>query len=35
MGWNGLVTRKRLISLLAENIRAYLNGAPVNVVTKR
>lgn len=35
MGWKGLETRKRLISLLAENIRAYLNGAPVNVVTKR
>lgn len=33
MGWKGLETRQRLISLLAENIRAFLEGKPVNVVS--
>ena len=32
MGWKGLETRKRLVSLLAENIRAYLNGDPINPI---
>ena len=32
MGWKGLETRQRLVSLLAENIAAYLAGRPVNVV---
>lgn len=33
MGWKGLETRQRLVSLLAENIRAFLEGKPVNVVS--
>lgn len=33
MGWKGLETRKRLVSLLAGNIKAYLDGNPVNVVS--
>lgn len=33
MGWKGLETRQRLVSLLAGNIRGWLNGTPVNVVS--
>lgn len=33
MGWKGLETRKRLISILAENIRCFLGGTPINVVS--
>lgn len=32
MGWKGLETRQRLIALLAENIRAFAEGKPINVV---
>lgn len=32
MGWKGLETRQRLVSLLAGNIAAYLEGSPINVV---
>lgn len=32
MGWKGLETRKRLVSILAGNIRAFFDGNPVNVV---
>ena len=32
MGWKGLETRQRLAALLKKNIRAYLDGNPVNVV---
>lgn len=32
ISWAGFETRKRLISILEENLRAFLNGAPVNVV---
>lgn len=32
MGWKGLETRKRLVEILAGNIKAYFDGAPVNVV---
>ena len=32
MGWKGLETRQRLASLLKKNIRAYLDGEPINVV---
>ena len=32
MGWKGLETRRRLVSLLAGNIRAYLDGSPINRV---
>ena len=33
IGWKGLETRQRLISLLAENIAGYLTGSPINVVS--
>lgn len=32
MGWRGLETRQRLVSLLAKNIHSYLDGKPINVV---
>ncbi len=32
MGWKGLETRQRLISILADNIKGFLDGRPVNVV---
>ncbi len=32
MGWKGLETRQRLVSVLAENIRAYCAGSPINRV---
>ena len=32
MGWRGLETRQRLIDLTAENIRAYMDGTPKNVI---
>lgn len=32
MGWKGLETRKRLVSMLADNIAAYLAGKPINRV---
>jgi glycerate dehydrogenase len=32
MGWKGLETRQRLVSILAGNIQAYLSGSPINVV---
>ena len=34
MGWKGLETRKRLIDILADNVHAYINGEPRNVVSK-
>ncbi|MCI8454044.1 MAG: D-2-hydroxyacid dehydrogenase [Lachnospiraceae bacterium] len=33
MGWKGLETRQRLVSILAANIRAFLDGKPENVVS--
>ncbi|MPN57944.1 Glycerate dehydrogenase [bioreactor metagenome] len=33
MGWKGLETRQRLIHILAGNIKAYLAGSPINVVS--
>lgn len=33
MGWKGLETRKRLVSILAGNIHAFFDGNPVNVVS--
>jgi len=33
MGWKGLETRKRLLSILEGNIKAYFEGAPINVVS--
>ena len=32
MGWRGLETRQRLLDLTAENIRAYMDGTPKNVI---
>ena len=32
MGWKGLETRRRLVNMLAENIRAYQEGSPINRV---
>lgn len=32
MGWKGLETRQRLVSILAENIRGFISGHPVHVV---
>ena len=32
MGWKGLETRRRLVDMLAENIRAYQEGSPINRV---
>lgn len=34
IGWKGLETRQRLVSILANNIKAYLEGNPINVVSK-
>ena len=33
MGWRGLETRRRLIEKVGENIRAFCNGSPINVVS--
>lgn len=33
MGWKGLETRQRLVSILEGNIKGFLNGSPVNVVS--
>lgn len=33
MGWKGLETRKRLVSILADNIKAWEDKKPVNVVS--
>ncbi|HIV87655.1 MAG TPA: D-2-hydroxyacid dehydrogenase [Candidatus Pygmaiobacter gallistercoris] len=30
MGWRGLETRRRLVSMVAENIRAFCSGSPIN-----
>jgi len=33
MGWKGLETRQRLLSILKGNIDGFINGKPVNVVS--
>ena len=33
MGWKGLETRKRLVSIQAGNVHAFFDGNPVNVVS--
>ena len=30
MGWRGLETRRRLVAMVAENIRAFCEGSPIN-----
>ena len=32
IGWKAIESRKRLVDGLAQNIKAYLDGSPVNVV---
>lgn len=32
MGWRGLETRQRLVSLIGDNIRAFSEGQPINRV---
>ncbi|GBD60015.1 4-phosphoerythronate dehydrogenase [Tetragenococcus halophilus subsp. halophilus] len=32
MGWRGLETRKRLLSLIQDNITAFAKGEPINRV---
>lgn len=32
IGWKGLETRQRLVQILADNIKGYLTGNPINVV---
>ena len=33
MGWKGLETRQRLVSILADNIKKFTEGNPINVVS--
>ena len=33
MGWKGLETRQRLVSILADNIKKFMDGNPINVVS--
>ncbi len=33
MGWKGLETRQRLVSILTDNIQGYLSGTPINIVS--
>lgn len=35
MGWKGLETRQRLVSILADNIKKFMEGNPINVVSSR
>lgn len=32
MGWRGLETRQRLVSMIGDNIKAYIEGNPINVI---
>lgn len=34
MGWRGKETRLRLVNILADNIQHYIDGNPINVVSK-
>ena len=33
MGWKGLETRQRLVGVVADDIRGFFDGKPVNVVS--
>jgi glycerate dehydrogenase len=33
MGWKGLETRQRLVGVVADDIRGFFEGKPVNVVS--
>lgn len=32
MGWRGLETRQRLVTMIKDNINAYCKGKPINVI---
>ena len=34
MGWKGLETRQRLVSIIRDNVQAFFKGEPINVVSK-
>lgn len=34
IGWKAIEARQRLVEAVADNIRAFLEGAPTNVVQK-
>ena len=34
MGWKGLETRQRLVSIVRDNVQAFFKGEPINVVSK-
>ncbi len=33
MGWKGLETRRRLVSIIADDVQGFLHGRPINVVS--
>ena len=33
MGWKGFETRQRLVSILSDNIKKFMEGNPINVVS--
>lgn len=33
MGWKGLETRQRLVGIIRDNVQAFFNGEPINVVS--
>lgn len=33
MGWKGLETRQRLVRIIADNVKAFFKGQPINVVS--
>ena len=33
MGWKGLETRRRLVGIIRDNVQAFFNGEPINVVS--
>ena len=34
MGWKGLETRQRLVGIIRDNVQAFFQGEPINVVSK-
>ena len=34
MGWKGLETRQRLVGIIRDNVQAFFEGEPINVVSK-
>ena len=33
IGWKRIETRQRLVDMVSDNVRAYMSGAPTNVVS--